>query len=187
MTPKIRAALVMMTLTLSGVGHAEALKVVPKAGLWQQDVKVLINGEDIMVKAVAAQKQMLDKLPPAQRAAMEQQLAASGALGSQKQCVTAADIQKMTAQSEWTDEQCKYRKLRETASTVEFSARCEAAQGYAGDLKGTMTVVDAEHWNMVMDGSGTLTSGATAGQTMTQHSEIKARWLGADCGALAAD
>lgn len=186
MAMKIRAALVMMALTLPGVGHAESLKVLPKAGLWQQDVKVLVNGEDIMAKAAAAQQQMLDKLPPTQRAAMEQQLAASGALGSQKQCVTAADIQKMAAQTEWTDEQCKYRKLRETAATVEFSARCDAAQGYAGDLKGTMTVVDAEHWNMVMDGSGTLSAAGAGAQAMTQHSEIKARWLGADCGGIAA-
>ncbi|MEO8299975.1 MAG: DUF3617 family protein [Burkholderiales bacterium] len=197
----MRVTLLMAGL-LAGVcagSQAQTLKTVPQAGLWEQEVQVLLNGQDVMGALRLGQSAVMARLSPAQRAQLQAMLPPQeGPVGKVRQCVTApqaavmADPRAALARALKTQPRCSAQIVSVTGDQVTFKGRCDDPASFTGDYSGTYTLLDATRWTYAMQGRGvvspTLAEQVPGGAALIGPVEMKAsgqgRWLAQECGAV---
>lgn len=191
-TVRLAAAATLGLMAASA--QAQMFKTAPTPGLWEQEFKILVNGQDLMASMAQAQEAMMKNMPPQQRAQMQAMLAQrGGGPGKQRECVTPkeaaelADPRKAIADSMKEQPECRTEVVSISGQTVKVKGRCENPEGYTGDFTGEYTLVDAKNWTYAMQGKGTMASrmpgsGAKAGGPVDMSMRGQGRWLAADCG-----
>jgi Protein of unknown function (DUF3617) len=185
------------TLGLMAAGtSAQTFKTPPLPGLWEEDFKILVNGQDLMASLAQAQEAMMKNMSPQQRAQMQAMMAQQGASpGKQRECLTPkdaaelADPRKAIAESMKDQPECRTEVVSITGQTVKVKGRCESAEGYTGDFTGEYTLVDAKNWTYAMQGKGTMATrmpgaGPKAGGPVEMNMRGQGRWISADCGSV---
>lgn len=178
---------------------AESISPQPEAGLWRSEAQTLINGQDLVAQMRAAQQQVLQSLPPEQRAQMQSILQSEGEPGVQTECITADQAKKMTdpqailADAQRQLENCKIDIDRASDSTLTFSGTCDGNEGFTGDMRGELVMVSPREMRSKFTGTGVYEAampdmppgqpGMDGGPVEIQHSETN-RWVAAECGSV---
>jgi hypothetical protein len=172
-----RVASLALWLSLVSLVPALAADNTPlnvKPGLWQMTSDTERNGTPPIPPETLA------KMSPEQRAKLE--AAMKGAMAPQhredKHCVSQADIDRGFEKLDKMPGQCSQKVTSATATTREGSFQCAGANTSSGtySFQASSPEAVAATWNM------TMTNG---GNTMTMKSNMKGKWLGADCGDTA--
>ncbi len=173
--------------------HAQKLAPLPQAGLWEQQFRLVVDGQDVIAQMNAMREQVLAQLPPERRQQMEEALARHGAAAGSdgataRHCLTPRDV------AQWSDpKQALARSLRGqrhctaevvsvVGSSVNFTGRCNDAHGLDGDFTGTYTQADPKHWTYTMQGRGRMPGGDPGAAPVAIEGRGTGRWIGADCG-----
>ena len=195
LAPMLRRSALALALATTPALLPAASIVKPKAGLWEHQAKISLNGNDVLAGMAAARAKMMERMTPEQRAMMEAQMAKQGIQGDQrisKSCVTEAELAKINSPEDVVkmlndnseDQNCVYTATQSSAKEIKFHGVCKAgAQGFNGDINGVMAIDSPTAWTMTATGKGTMTMTAEGGaQPMNMESTIQSKWLGADCG-----
>jgi|SRR5690606_3116015 hypothetical protein len=167
--PSLYRSLLPFVLCLSPLA-ASALDIQP--GVWE----VSSHNMQVGGQAVPGMQEMLGQLqnlPPEQRQMMENMLAEQGiklGAGGVQMCLTEAQIKAQEIPLHDPDSGCSNEILERSATLWRFRFTCPDARG-EGE---TRFVSDKEFTTQV--------KGTYNGQASSMES--RARWLGADCGAL---
>lgn len=159
---------------------AETFKVHPRAGLWQSDTTLLIDGVDVLAEVAAMQQQMMANLPESAREA-----AGMNDMGASEDltCITKEEAEAVHNVDDWLDQLsqdgCQFNKTGETANTVTLKASCDGSGGFTGEYTGKLVSKDDKSWTMKMEGSGSMGPG---GPSVSQEFSVSSTWLSADCG-----
>jgi hypothetical protein len=153
---------------------AERLGV--KTGLWENVVTMQISG-------VTLPEEQLQKMPPAQRAQIEQMMKQMGvgqpSTITEKSCLTEKDLDgnAFRDQLEENGQDCDYQQVTATAKRQEWTFRCKTP---GGDATGRMVV------DVVSD---TQVRGNMQGRTPQGNIDMKfdSKWQSQDCGSVKPD
>jgi hypothetical protein len=187
------------TLIAPGAAHAQRLSITPTPGLWETRQKLELNGVDFLEVARRLQDDALAQLSGPARAEAEQLMKEQAALlsGIERECISAEDaaamadarrmVERMNAGESGEETGCRFELVSARGATLNLRGRCEATDGWEGDLQGTLTLADAKNWTMRFTGTGRLKGERLPGVpdadgAVTSVMETKARWLGASCG-----
>jgi hypothetical protein len=165
--------LAVALLAMSGMAAAEPLKV--KAGLWETTTATQTKG--------AKQPTNLEQLTPEQRAKVDQKLGARGKSETHttKACLKAEQIASGEAfMGKSHHGACTHKPELQTAADQKASVQCRGTNPMTGTI--AVHATDEEHMNGRVD----MTYGPADKQQLVTHSEMKSRWLGAECGKAAA-
>jgi hypothetical protein len=165
----LRRVLIAGCLTFAlSVLAAEKLNIKP--GLWE------VTSLSEMAGIPTLPPEILAKMTPEQRVQMEGALKAQGAKGPQKsvdrECITQKDLER-PFEPDSDDESCKQTVVATTRTTQEVRMVCKEA---SGSFKVTAPTPETMAATFEIKGGG-----------MTIKSQLKGRWLGADCGDEAED
>jgi len=147
-----------------------------KTGLWETTLTTNSSGMAIPEDALA-------KMPPAQRAQMEQMFKQMGARGpsttTDKSCVTARDLQEgaFRKQLEEDGSNCKYTAVSSTPKHQEWVFQC-AGRDNAATGRMVIDVVDSTHVRGTMDFKS---------QQMSMNMKFDSKWLGDSCAGADKD
>jgi Protein of unknown function (DUF3617) len=163
--------LTAMTIALPALA-ADALQV--KTGLWETTSTITLSGMRMPAEQLA-------KLPPAQRAQMEQmmkQMTGERPI-TDRSCVTQKDLQEgaFRKQAEQDAGRCSYTQVTGTARHQEWTFQCSNAEGEANGRM-TMDAPDSTHVQ------GALEMKSTRGNT---NIKFAARWISASCAGADKD
>jgi hypothetical protein len=152
---------------------ADALSA--RTGLWETTTVTSSGGMSMPADALA-------KMPPAQRAQMEQMFKQMGAGGPNttktRSCVTAKDLQEGAfRQRPEAGSDCKYTPGSNTAKRQEWTFQCT---GRNGTTNGRMVVdaVDSTHVRGTME---------IKSPQMSMNMKFDSAWLGASCAGADKD
>ena len=143
-----------------------------KLGQWESTMTMEMTGQ------LPIPQEMLDRLPPEQRAKMEERLKSSGAKGprttTHKSCLKKEDLDK--AMSFGNDQKsCTRTIITSTRSKQEIHLECAIG---AGKQSGTIRVEAVNSENV--KGTTEMTASA-GGRTMNTNSTFTAKWVGPTC------
>lgn len=144
MPPRHRLTGLLVMMTSLPLLAADALQV--KTGLWETTATSTISGMSIPAEQLA-------KIPPAQRAQMEQMLKRGSAPKSttDRSCITQKDLQEGAFRSQATqDGNCTYRLVSATARHQEWAFQCTSSDGNATG-KMTVDAPDSTHMHGQLD------------------------------------
>jgi hypothetical protein len=173
--------LAVVGITISAQNHqngkptAASTKLQPlnvKPGLWESTTTYTRAGELPISQAT------LDRLPPEQRARLEERLKANGtSTMTYKSCLKKEDLEN----PDFTDKkQCTWTTLESSSTKAKGSAVCNYPESEM-KLSGTgeIIAVDQEHvkGNIHMIATG-------SGRKMTTDGVLTAKWLGSSCGNI---
>jgi hypothetical protein len=193
----IHGAAVLALALAAGSGQAQRLSPPPEPGLWETEMSMRIDGQDIMAAMRAQQEQMLQSMPPAQRAQMAAMMQAQGGMlgGTQRHCLTAAEAAKagdagtLLAQLQEDAPECRFEPVQAGGATLRFKGRCEDPDGFTGDVTGEMIIESAKALTWRYEGRGRLRGVeqmpgmAGAGRGPVQMTmQGRNRWVAAACG-----
>lgn len=158
---------------------AEQFNVQPRAGLWQSESQVLIDGVDVVAQVKAMQEQMMAQLPEEARQAAGLSAPSQDDLTclSQEQADAAQDVDQWLEQL--SQEGCQINKVSQTANSIEFKATCDGSSGVTGEYTGRMLAENSKSWSMTMQGMGSMGFG---GNPVKQEISVSGKWLKDDCG-----
>lgn len=147
-----------------------AEKLAVKTGLWETTVAMQIGG-------VSIPQEQLDKIPPAQRAQMEQMFKQMG-IGAKRtiteqSCVTEEDLQQNAfgKSLEQDLQNCDYQQVASTSKRQELTFQCKTAGGNATGR----IVVEATSDSRVQ---GTMQARMPQG---SMDATFESKWLAAGC------
>ena len=153
---------------------AQATTINIKTGAWESTTTSTTTG--MMISP-----DMLSKLPPERRAAMEQAMRARSGqphTHTRKYCVTQKDLDEDQYLKEDRNSKCSRKVLSKSSTKVELTTTC-------GTAPNTMTMhVTAEATNpenVVVIGDGQVQGGGKS------HIEGRSHWLGASCAGITKD
>jgi len=143
-----------------------------KTGEWESTMTNETSGQ------LPIPQEMLDKMPPEQRAKMEAAMKARGMQGprttSHKNCVKKEDLDKPFGK-ENENKACKQTILTSSATKQEIHMECEMG---GGKQVGTLTLEALDSSNV----KGTMQMTASSGgRSMNVNSTFSAKWLGPAC------
>lgn len=146
---------------------ADSLQV--KTGMWETTTTVQMSGLSIPAERLA-------KIPPAQRAQMEQMMRSMGAAAprtdKRKSCITEKDLQEGAFRNAaQNNQQCKYTTVNSTAHHQEYTFQC-TEQGHAANGRMVLDASDGAH----VQGSADVKSDAA-----NISIKFTSQWLGASC------
>jgi len=153
---------------------ADGLQV--KTGLWE--TTTLSNSSGFSMPADAAAK-----MPPAQRAQMEQMMKQLGARGPQtrktKSCVTDKDLKEGAFRgANGNDrENCKYKQVSATARRQDFTFQC-SNEGHTGSGHMVIDAPDSTHVQGTID---------IKTDTVTMNIKLSGQWLSSSCAGADKD
>lgn len=170
--PRIDKTLLPTCVLLLPLAGSAADRLDVRLGLWE------ITSVTQMTGMPQLAPDLLAKMTPQQRAQMEAAFQAEASRGPHKdisrECVTQQDLDHpFSAASERKD--CKQTTVSSSRSSLETHVVC------TGQNKGTGTFRVTAANPQTISGDYHLTSGEGA-HSMVIKSQIKGRWLGADCG-----
>lgn len=176
----------LFTLAMLGWGlccKAEAFNTQPRAGLWQSDVKLIIDGRDILAEVKAMQEQLMANLPASAREAMGKSGMMPNMNNDTLSCITpqqaadAKDIDHWLGQA--SQEGCDVQETDRSKNTVGIKVSCDGSGGYTGEYTGTLSVESEKSWSMTLQGKGTMGDG---GPEVAQDISVNGTWISDDCG-----
>jgi hypothetical protein len=140
-----------------------------KTGLWETTVVTNMGGMTMPADAMA-------KMPPAQRAQMEQMMKQMGAGAprtiKEKSCVTEQDLKDGAFRDKGNAGQsCKYTPVSVTSKHQEITFQCSGAGGNATGRM-VMDAPDSSHVNGTID---------VKSDRATVNIKLSAQWLSASC------
>ena len=151
-----------------------------KTGLWENTLSTEIAAMPAMPAMPAISEETLAKMPPAQRAQVEQMMKGRGSAGSPratttKSCITRETLSKPLYNS--TDKTCNAKLVGATANMQNVHIVC--APG-GTKTEGDMTIerIDPEH----VKGTMVMTSTGEAGRSMDMKMTMNDKWISSDCG-----
>ncbi|MEL0169731.1 MAG: DUF3617 family protein [Pseudomonadaceae bacterium] len=174
---------------------AQTLSTTPKPGLWVSESSTLINGVDMQARMREMRENMLNSLPPEQRAMAEEMLGTDGQVG-ERQCITAdtaktmTDPQAMLRDAEENMPNCDLKVTQSGDDALQFTGHCNDPESFTGDLSGSIEIISSTEMRSSFNGQGTyalpaglLSQGADAsnGDVTLTHQQVS-RWQSADCG-----
>jgi hypothetical protein len=188
-------ALLVLTLTLAAAGAQAQLRTLPLPGLWEQESRVLVNGQDMMAMVRQMQAEMMKKMTPEQRKQMQAQMGSTGLSGPIRECLTAdeakrfSDPKRVIEDMQKDSPNCRFQPATVTSDTVAFTGTCADPNGFTGTVKGDVHLVSDKVWTGRFSGQGRGPANAqmpgAAGPNntaMTVQTEMKGRWLASQCG-----
>jgi hypothetical protein len=145
-----------------------------KLGLWE------ITRESATSGMPSIPEDALARLPPEARARME---AARGGGGpkTSRACVTEKDLDRLVQNTDERERACTRTTVSQTASSLEQSLSCKDPQHPGIEMHGTIK------WRLSSPEAATATidmASAVGDRQMSHHSQLSAKWLGANCGAV---
>lgn len=187
----------MSGLMLPGV-QAQTLSPAPMPGLWENEVKMTLNGQDILATMNKMREEMLKSLPPEQRAQMATMMKGQGnplAGGKQPHCMTPEDAArganvKQAMQDMQKDmRNCRIEPVKAGGNGFSFKGRCDDPNGFTGDIAGEFMLESAKAGQFRYEGKGRMKGmGAMPGMTpsadglVTMLVQGRSRWVSASCG-----
>lgn len=153
-------------------------------GLWEQQSKTLLNGQDMMSQMMTSHGSMMNSLPADKKKKMMDQLA-----GLSRTCVKADDIKNrmspeaMVKEHVGTQTSCKWSLDKAEGSLIQFSVNCDVPGKYQN--KGTIQieVKNSKSWSFIYKGLGkSLVQGSNSKEVATVITRTS-HWVGTDCSA----
>ena len=166
---KIRSVGAMLLAAAMPVLAADSLAV--KTGLWETTVTINMSGMSIPADALA-------KVPPAQRAQMEQMMQRAGAGAprtmKEKSCITDKDLKDGPFRNATNQggQHCTYTPVSVTARHQELTFQCTSDSGHGTSGKMVLDAPDSTHVN------GTVEAKTEAG---TANVKLATQWLSSSC------
>jgi hypothetical protein len=142
-----------------------------KPGAWEMTTTSLTAGMPIPAEALA-------KMPPEQRAKIEQSMQARAGKPSThvtKSCITKHDLDQDQVIKSDEETQCKKKIISKSATRIAFEQTCAAP--HASTAKVMIEARTPESIVASMD----MVQGGASGKV---HVDIKGRWLGASCAGI---
>lgn len=171
MNTRLRARIVLLGCCCAAPLVSAADKLDVKPGLWEITSSHTITGVPPMPK------ELLDKVTPEQRAAMEAAFRKESQKGpttdTDRECITKEKLEKPFDMSDAKD--CTHTVVRTTRTTQEVHLTCK------GQLKGSGVMRVTTPTPETMTGTLDLQMG-DGKDAMRVKSDLKGRWLGPDCG-----
>jgi hypothetical protein len=177
----MKASLIVSSVAVALVlaATASAQGVQRKPGLWEMQMGGSGTGMPNMEERLA-------QMPPEQRAQAEAYMKQRGmSFGANtmtmRYCLTPQDVKEEKESADAFlkgkgSEDCKSKVTERSATGFKFTAVCKEDDGGVREMEGRISNLSPEHFDMEM------TSHSKAhGERKFQQ---KARWLGADCGAV---
>lgn len=180
----------VIVVAVCGAARAQGFKTPPLPGLWEQRSHVLVDGEDILARLRQMQSQLLQSLPPEQRAQAQAMMGRFAATpGTTRQCLSAKDAARWSDPKAALDDamkgqsHCTSQLSPVSGDTVKFKVRCAEGEGLSGDFDGEFTMLDSRSWQYTMQGRGSLPQAMPGGaRTVPIQASGQGRWLSDDCG-----
>lgn len=150
--------------------YAVAGSLNAKTGAWEMTTTTLTTG-------MVAPAEALAKMPPEQRARIEQSMQARAGKPTthvDKSCVTQEDLDQDSIIKSDDEEGCARKILSKSANKVVVERTCAAPHASTSTL-----AVDSRPESIVA--SMDVVQGGTGGKT---HVDIAGRWLGASCAGI---
>lgn len=186
----------LTSLTLApGLLSAQQLDTSPEPGLWISESTTLINGVDMQARMREMRTNMLNSLPPEQRAMAEEMLGAEEQVG-ERQCITAdiaktlTDPQALLRDARENMPNCDFEISQTSADALQFTGRCNDPDGFTGDMNGTIEMRSGTEMRSTFNGQGAYALpagllgpdvGASDGEVTLSHQQVS-RWQSSDCG-----
>lgn len=174
MTPRnMRTIGVLLVAVALPVLAADSLQV--KTGVWETTTTMQMSGMSIPADTLA-------KMPPAQRAQMEQMMRNMGAgaprTDKRKSCVTEKDLKEGAFRNPAeNNQQCKYTTVSSTARHQEYTFQC-SEQGHIANGRMVLDAADSMH----VQGTADVKSDAA-----NINIKFTSQWLGANCAGADKD
>jgi hypothetical protein len=174
---------------------AQQLDTSPKPGLWISESTTLINGVDMQARMREMRTNMLNSLPPEQRAMAEEMLGTEEQVG-ERQCITAdiaktlTDPQALLRDARENMPKCDFKISQSSADALQFTGRCNDPDGFTGDMSGTIEMLSSTEMRSTFNGLGAYAlpagllgpdAGPGDGEVTLSHRQIS-RWQSSDCG-----
>lgn len=171
MNTRITVSLAAALLS-AAAGAAQTTPLSVKTGEWESTMTNETSGQ------LPIPQEMLDKMPPEQRAKMEAAMKARGMQGPRtivnKRCVKKEDLDKPFAKDN-ENKACRQTILTSSSTKQEVHMECEMGGGkQVGTLK--LEALDSS----TVKGTMQMTA-SNGGRTMNVNSTFSAKWLGAAC------
>ncbi len=165
--------------------HAEDFDVQPRAGLWQSEVQLLIDGKDILAEVRALQQQMMANLPESARNAPGMSDMMNGMDEDTLSCITKEQAQEAKSIDQWLNQVeqdgCQVSETGRSKNSLALKVSCDGSAGFSGSYDGQLSVESEKAWTMTMRGKGTMGMG---GPQVEQDITVKGKWLSDDCGKV---
>lgn len=159
-------------LGAAGMLQAEAAKDI-KPGLWEIRHKTAVDGQQL-----PDMNEMLAKVPPEMRGQVEAMMAKNGAGMTSKGVSICITPEQASSQQYGTDpdSKCKVVDMKHEGKVTHMKMQCDDPKG---EGETTVTRQSAEAWTSV-----SRMTVEENGAPHTMNSEVDARWLASDCGAV---
>lgn len=148
-----------------------------KTGLWEVTATTQMSGTPPLPK------ELLEQMSPEQKAQLQESLKAAGAGGTphtetSRECITERDLERPFDSA--NPDECKSEIVKSTRTMQEVKLTCSGKYKGGGRLR-----INTPNPNTM---TGDLEVSVGDGENaMTVKSDMKGRWLGADCGEEADD
>jgi len=177
--------------------QAQSLSPTLQTGLWEEEVQIMINGQDLRAVMHQARQAMLARTPADQRKQLEAMLEQQGdpmaksfdCLGP-KEVAEMADPARALAKSMREEPLCTAQVLSVSGGSFTFKSVCKDPDKFSGEFNGEYSVLDSKRWTYSMTGRGKVAGGSAAlggvgaskDGTVEMKNSGQARWVSADCG-----
>lgn len=175
----MRTTILALLILMSPLAVLAADKLQPldiKTGLWETTMTISTSGQ------MPIASDLLAKLPPEQRAKLEERMKARQAQGDKtnttthKRCLTKEDLAKDPFSN--PDKACTETLVSSTRSKAEMRVNC-----VHGDVKITGSVLVEALNSENVKGSGHMVStGGGGGNTLNSNTSFTSKWIGPSCG-----
>lgn len=171
-------ALVLL-LGLHLAGQAQAQTIDP--GLWELKNDVRMPDRPEFAAQMAQMREQMKNLPPEARKMMEQQMAGMGvALGGDgaiRRCVSPEEAKSDVIREGYTEDNCTYTQVSRSGNVWRGTLMCTNPQSQGEFM---VTLHDSRHYTMEA-----RMTGQDEGRPTRMEMTVDARFVSADCGALA--
>lgn len=169
---RVTCALAISAVAMSLAMAADTPQLKVKMGLWEISTQIQMSG------APAIPDDVLQKLPPEQRARMQAALAGMNKPQLLKECMTPDRLKDGFKASDRDEGACKRTIVTNTSSELVVKSECGDA-----DNQRTATV----HFTANSSESITGVIQAVAmrqGKAMNVNGTVNGKWIGSDCGSV---
>ncbi len=179
----------LLCVSLSLPLSATPFTVQPKAGYWQGQYQVLVNGQDLIAQLQQLQQGMLSKLPAEQRQLVAAMLPKTPSTAV-AECLSQTQVEQLKTPEQWLQRarrllpNCQLQLTGQQANGVSVSGNCKNQRGYTGTLQGQLQLVSAQQMQLNMSGQGQYQmAGLPAAQQGPVQFNLRgtSRWLRAEC------
>jgi hypothetical protein len=172
---------------------AQTIKLKLTPGLWEENSKTLINGQNVQELMRAQMEKAMAKMTPEQKAQMQKTMDAIGSAGKHQTCLTPEYVAKglnldsVKDQLQKAAPGCHLNLISASENGGKFDMACSQANGGAAQSTGEYIVKNDKEWSYKFNGSGRTAAAGGNGEAISMQvsGEIVARWKGSNCGNVA--